>query len=387
MTFLYYNKEKECFFHKEASSLLFGKKMLQKAYDSDPFSYSFSVKLYQNRLGPLIGILISPRQLKTNKEVPYEYFLHLHTFLTNSRAFPFFFTAESFKDDYISGYILYQEKWKKIKVPLPDVVYNRISSRKYEQKKKVQRLFKTLKKYNIPFFNKAFFSKEDMHDILNSHPFLKRHIPPTLFFTSKHEAQHFLKTHKKIYVKPIHGRKGKGIFIVDVKENFYVVEDFIETRTYQTFNDFYETELAHKHNKVILQQALPSASFQDKRYDLRLLMHRSADKFLISGIGVRQAGTQSLTTHVPKGGKIIPFENIHQEINMKQVEEIAHYCGEQLIKLHPFVGEFSIDMLKTPDNRYYVLELNAKPMIFDEEHIRTKGAENLHNLFIELSFL
>jgi hypothetical protein len=42
-------------------------------------------------------------------------------------------------------------------------------------------------------------------------------------------------------------------------------------------------------------------------------------------------------------------------------------------------------MAKSAQGQYYLFEVNAKPMIFDETDIQTQGAKHICNIFYKLT--
>src|SRR5690606_28809043 len=73
-------------------------------------------------------------------------------------AFVYFFTPETLTANgtLVSGWILDGE-WRKQILPLAEVIYNRLPSRKAENQPAVQRLIhETARYYNIALFNKRF---------------------------------------------------------------------------------------------------------------------------------------------------------------------------------------------------------------------------------------
>lgn len=77
-----------------------------------------------------------------------------------------------------------------------------------------------------------------------------------------------------------------------------------------------------------------------------------------------------MTTHVPAGGVVISTEDLPMKTDQEIIEKLVSQCGKQLIAFYDDIGEFSADVGVTPDGKYYIFELNAKPMDFDEAPIK-----------------
>jgi hypothetical protein len=116
------------------------------------------------------------------------------------------------------------------------------------------------------------------------------------------------------------------------------------------------------------------------------LVHRSSNKnFKISGIGVRQSQGQEVTTHVPAGGKIVPFSDLPYQEDKQELQRLAILVGSSLLTFYRNIGEFSMDVGKSENGDLFIFEVNSKPMVFDEDSIRKDGLNHLIQLFSYLA--
>ena len=116
--------------------------------------------------------------------------------------------------------------------------------------------------------------------------------------------------HKAIYLKPREGNRGNGIYTLTQKKDGSLQlkspnhdESFPSLTAYWTM---YEKQL-HAKNYLAQQAILPKKK-NGHRYDYRLLVHYENGLFKITGKAVRMAYIQEITTHVPRGGKIYPYQ-------------------------------------------------------------------------------
>ena len=107
----------------------------------------------------------------------------------------------------------------------------------------------------------------------------QKFMPPTIFTQNLNEIKRFIKTHKKIILKPIHGYGGNDILLLS-KLNLYLIKKFIK-----------------KHGYIMCQKFLPKISKGDKRV------------FIINGkiVGAisRIPKKGSFLSNLSKGGKAI----------------------------------------------------------------------------------
>ena len=107
----------------------------------------------------------------------------------------------------------------------------------------------------------------------------QKFMPPTIFTQNLDEIKKFIKTHKKVILKPIHSYGGNDIHLLS-KLNLYLIKKFIK-----------------KHNYIMCQKFLPKINEGDKRV------------FIINGkiVGAisRIPKKGSFLSNLSKGGKAI----------------------------------------------------------------------------------
>ncbi|RAK19459.1 YheC/D-like protein [Anoxybacillus vitaminiphilus] len=384
---IYYDFEQEKWFHDNDSSYTFGKNAISLPFSEARRScLSFSVVKKGRQLGPLIGIVISNSAVKQLLKGHKRSFEQIHQELKSLGGVCIVFTAENVQTNEIHGYVFSDDKkeWVRVKAPLPDIVYNRIKTRKEERTTESRHFFQFLQQNNIPYFNPSFFTKWQLYQILNSNKILRPYLPATLRISSFNDVITMLNAYGHIYMKPNEGHKGKGIFTLQLngEQRTVVFSNMKHKRTFENITTLFEL---YNLDEYIAQQAIQSDTINGKRYDLRILAHYQNNSFVISGIGVRQSIAQEITTHIPNGGRLIPYEFIKDKNDESLLRHIVVQCGKTLSAHLGLIGEFSLDLGRTPDGHYYIYELNSKPMIFDEPEIQQQGTKNLIRAFHELS--
>ena len=121
----------------------------------------------------------------------------------------------------------------------------------------------------------------------------QKFMPPTIFTQNLNEIKKFIKTHKKVILKPIHSYGGNDIHLLS-KLNLYLIKKFIK-----------------KHNYIMCQKFLPKIIKGDKRV------------FIINGkvVGAisRIPKKNSFLSNLSKGGKAL---NINLTLKEKKISEI-----------------------------------------------------------------
>jgi len=303
----------------------------------------------------------------------------------------------------LKGYVYSpsKKKWVLGERPFPDVVYNRIPYRKFEQLPEVQEVIRDcLSHPTIRFFNPSFFSKWSLFEWLNESRLTRKHIPETVRLTGQSEFARMVRKHRNVYLKPVKGKAGKGIMKVqqlapkrkptDVGGYRLTCQsaDGVESMIFDTLSAMYDVVKRYMDGKeYIAQQGITLAVAGGRPFDLRALVQKNArGEWRVSGIGARVAGASSITTHVPRGGSIgdpakllsTVFGPTSGRSILQQAREIALVLASQIEKGSGHtLGEMSMDLGVDTTGKLWFFEANSKPMKFDEPHIRKKSLRRL----------
>jgi hypothetical protein len=393
MNYLYYDMATERWVQNETNEELFLGRNNQLLPYSGSISHTMlpfpSININNEKVGPLIGTLTGSSKKGFIGNV--RTLVRLQKELHRQGALCITFTPASINKDFIEGfyYLQHKQQWIKVRTPFPDVVYNRIPYRSMEQEPTYKETLEFLEKHNIPYFNPGFFSKWEIYQILTNNKIIANYLPYTVLYDREMKLVDMLNDYKVIYAKTIKGHQGKGIWKITANHAEILAQTPEKEYRFTTLAEALKFlhPIFHK-EKYILQQAVIPDKYEGKRYDLRILSHfnQAQDKYIISGIGIRLSGDQQITTHVPNGGSIIPYSLLDDRLNLLLLQTLINEIGIQLSKgFNQIIGEFSLDIGKSREGLYYIYEVNSKPMVFDEPHIRTQGVENLASLLISLS--
>lgn len=286
--------------------------------------------------------------------------------------------------------------WIQQLFPLPQVIYNRIPLRKDELLPESQRVIEgCIRHPNIRIFNPSFFNKWTLFEYLKKSKITRKHIPTTRKLTNQLELGKLLRQHSVLYLKPEHGKAGVGIMrvrciITKTLPYRLTIQDDKSSQTFK-FSSlarlWSKISIYAQEEEYIMQQGIQLATVNQRPFDLRVLIQKNQKGIWdITGIGARVAGELSITTHVPRGGSIEDPEKLlcatfgidGAKKIMARVKQAANLITRQIEKGdgHP-LGEMSMDMGVDAKGSIWFFEANAKPMKFDEPHIRKKSLERL----------
>lgn len=298
-----------------------------------------------------------------------------------------------FKQKKCHGYIwsFTLKRWLQLTFPFPHIFYNRIPYRHDESQPLVQQLLSRLQQLKqVHLYPDSFFDKWLLFQWLQQDSELTQYLPDTKLLT-KESLQQMYHRYGDLYLKPIHGKAGQGMIrMTQQGEQVQVIHQLKNRRNHWKFSSLPKAiETIHlliKSKDYLVQQAIPLAQVKQSPFDIRILVMRDGQgKWKVTGIGVRVAGQGGITTHVPQGGRIISFQQMVQQVFPKrnfhefeqQVEQIALLVAHNLERIQPKLAEFSMDLGVTAQGSFWIFEANAKPMKFDEPHIRQRSLQRL----------
>ncbi|MEH7544785.1 YheC/YheD family endospore coat-associated protein [Neobacillus vireti] len=336
---------------------------------------------------PLIGILTASKSdgaIAGNGPL----FIEIQKKLISLNGISFVFIPEEVETNYINGYSYSPEEncWKKGSFPLPDLVYNRIPFRSSEKDVKSQWLFAYLQEKKIPFFNPCFIDKYKLFQLLKKDSILRDYLPETILVQEQYELLDFLMKFGGIYLKPTQSSKGKGIVRLRLNGPSEIqLKGINKQDSYPSFTHFWEKWAEELFKKQYLaQEEILSAEYEGKRFDFRILAHGNQDDYTLTGVGIRLSQEQEITTHIPTGGRLLPYHLFQSNEHDEFFQTIISNIGKSLSSQFGYFGEFTIDAGLSKTGRYYIYEVNSKPMSFDETDIEERKIENLCRLFLQL---
>ncbi|SDT27544.1 YheC/D like ATP-grasp [Paenibacillaceae bacterium GAS479] len=310
-------------------------------------------------------------------------------------------TARSLKltQPLLYGFSLNEEtdEWERGLFPFPDLVYNRIPLREDELQPNVQRkLSQLLESPRVKgVFNPSFFNKWELFEWLKNSQITRSYIPTTRKMATSSGLIRMMSKHPYLYLKPVSGKAGKGIMTIRIMEGTTLpyrlrIQQKKKSCTYNcsTVSKLWSRILKESSGEeYIAQQGIDLASYEERQFDLRALVQKNTvGKWSVTGIGARVAGTKSITTHVPRGGSIEdPEKLLVHTFGAEKARELLGKSRLACMQLAKQIesasgriyGEMSMDLGVDENGNLWFFEANAKPMKFDEPHIRKKSLERI----------
>lgn len=375
-----------------------GKRVALSSSSPQPGSIATRVRIVNDRgtlsIGPLIGILTVRRgnDFKGSKKN----FIDIIQTAKRMGALVYVFNVEDIQwSTKTTSAFLFNENhasWNYVpNMPLPHVVYNRIPYREDEEKDYVRSALKQLSSMpSLHLFNSQFFNKWHLYERLGRDSKVSHYVPDTVKFGSSKDLQRMLNKYPLLYLKPIDGKAGKGIMTIEQHSAAWVLKQRVGTKliskSFQNERQIWSQLRSKTESGYVIQQGIHLATYDGRLFDIRALVQKDGTgTFSISGIGIRVAGKNSITTHVPRGGSIAsPDAVLKRLMSEEQYEEFIQRLKNTILELasaledhYPGLGEMSMDIGLDKGGQLWFFEANAKPMKFDEPHIRKTSLERI----------
>ncbi|NMO95508.1 YheC/YheD family protein [Paenibacillus lemnae] len=335
------------------------------------------------KVGPVIGVMIG----RYDPQEPQKPFGSISSFCMEmihaSRklgAFVYFFTPDMIGPTISSlEGVWYDSGWKKGSVPAPDVINNRLATRKLENSPRVQHFMKEVKsRYNTPVFNEKFLDKSDVFEALGTDERLGRYLPESYLLKNYPTLKKMCASYPTVFLKPVRGSLGKGIIRISRQTDgtYHTLTTSLEgtkRKPYATLQKLYNGLSAKlMKERYQIQQGLNLIRNQKRNVDFRALVHKNQKgKWSVTSIVGRIAGGNHFVSNLARGGTLttvkealagssIPL-NAKQQVPSR-MEQAALEIAKGVESSIPFhFGELGIDLAVDTTGRIWLLEVNSKP--------------------------
>lgn len=361
------------------------------------------------RIGPLVGILTASASSGPNALFGTRTGLIRNLLrVGRMRACAFAFRPRDidWTNERVHGFFLSPGgRFVRKSVPLPDVVYNRLPSRKAEKLQSMEQFKERFVRRRIPFFNWSFFEKWDVYRLLAGDPAAK-YVPESYFNPSGSRIREMLQKHSFVYLKPTGGSLGNGIFRLTYhpRKGYFFRYRQGGKNLLLRFDRF--THLLARLNRgnrmrnYVIQQGIRLIELDRCPIDFRFHMNKNGNnEWVAAGIGAKRAGRGSVTTHVRSGGKLMSPETALNRIygSSAKAEEVLNKAKHAAIQLAEAIernyphrlGELGFDIGIDQKENIWMFEANAKPgrSIFKHPSLKSQGAATLRHIFEYSAYL
>lgn len=342
-------------------------------------------KLNTLKLGPLISVLIN-KETPENLLKPFgnisSFCRELADACMNHGAAVYFFTPASItsQSTWMNGWV-FDGEWKKKLMPLAEVIYNRLPSRKIESQSYVQHFFRHIRKHhNIAIFNERFLDKHDVFHALKNDDEVNNYLPESHLLENLATLKEMYNKHRVLYLKPVQGSLGKGIYRITSldQQKMILLESATKMNSkpikFPNISTLYRSiKPKLKQRQYQLQQGLSVIQIGPRPVDFRALVQKNATgNWSITSIVARTAGDEKFVANLASGGTIdtvintLPRTNLLQHISSEEMlislKRAAISIAEAIDRnIDAHFGELGVDLAIDVQGKVWLLEVNSKP--------------------------
>ncbi|MFK7694105.1 YheC/YheD family protein [Paenibacillus sp. HJGM_3] len=258
-------------------------------------------------------------------------------------------------------------KWMFRRFAFPRSVYNRCYD--LERIKVMRRLEHVIGRQTC-FNHTNKFNKFEVHThLLES---LAPYLPETILYRPE-EVVSFLEKHNVIYLKPVYGLQGKGVYRVERKESGEIHIGYHHFSPNTILPDsgklLKHLEGLIRKKPYIIQQGIPIQQVNEQTFDLRVLVQKNGSgEWSVTNVVSRIAHKGCYNTSISETiclseEALRPFYAPEQiEVVRLFIESVSVTAAQQLETrsgLH--LGELSVDFALDNDRHFWIIELNGNP--------------------------
>ncbi|NLN86549.1 MAG: YheC/YheD family protein [Syntrophomonadaceae bacterium] len=335
-------------------------------------------------IGPLIGVLIDflPNREEYDPKSIQAELIYLSTLGNKLPGQCFIFTPGGINWDSqtVTGYVwrhggMERRRWSSARYPLPDVVYDRISTRRAQTRSKKIRL-RLMNMPHLHYFNPSFLNKWRVHQLLAENPELHQYLPET-HILNQNNLEVMAEMYKVLYIKPSNGSLGSRIIKTNVGKNKLHYTIYNHGRRSGQADNVAEllraTKITRGKRDYIVQQGIDLNTYHGSPFDLRIIIQKNGQgKWLISKKFARVAPRGSSIANLSRGGTAQTSRRVLSRIFqgnrplIKSVnEELRHLCLTVAETLEASVqqtyGELGLDVGIDKRGHPWIIEVNSKP--------------------------
>ncbi|MDT9724777.1 YheC/YheD family protein [Xylanibacillus composti] len=331
-------------------------------------------------LGPVIGVLLG--STSQNASRPFgsttSFCMEMVEAGKLYGGFVYFFTPKQidWREKRIRGWS-YSNGWYQASFPMPEVVYNRLMSRKLEANPSVQHFIREVKsRYGTATFNERYLDKIEVFTALRRDAGARSYLPYSCKYKGYATLKHMLGKYRTVFLKPERGSLGKGI--IKITQNpaggFTCHFSHLNGVTQKSASS---TKQVHnliagraKSSRFQAQQGLNLIRIGGRPVDFRALTHKDENgKWSLTSIVGRIAGSNHFVSNLARGGTLSPAKEALSRAGLKASGAVLQRLKKAALNVAQGVenqipaqfGEFGVDLAVDTAGRVWLLEVNSKP--------------------------
>lgn len=230
---------------------------------------------------------------------------------------------------------------------------------------------------------------------LKQNPLTARNFPETEVFSGD-TLKEFLNRSSFVYVKPIRGREGKGVFRIGKTSNgTYSINGYTNNGSKLDKNFFsleevidflYSSYIQKSLPNYIIQKGISSFTPDGQALGVRVHIQYVQDKWVLGGMLGKLGNRDDGIVNRNRGARALPIQELllqHLQMNHQQtkkieekIEIICLEAGRVFHAEHDWLQECGIDIGIDQSGEIWIFEVNMRPSIKFFYHLDDKSIVN-----------
>ncbi|HEX3043655.1 MAG TPA: YheC/YheD family protein [Bacillota bacterium] len=334
----------------------------------------YEINIIHNEIviGPYIGLLVSNEERKLtssrlNKMLVYvKEYAKLH-----GAVVVFALNQVDQKNRLIEGYCFHPGRgcWQRGIFPYPASIYRTIGLSPEWKNHFLAALGERI-------FNSRFFNKWEMIQWFSKEPAIAPYLPETVLYQAPEDLLEMIQRFSKIYIKPILGLQGRGIFRLCVENQRLILEYRERGGNRRTI--FPDQGQVVKYlgerlrpGRYLVQQAIDLLEYKGGLIDFRCVVQKNqANQWICQAIIGRSGVKESIVSNISSGGAAFTAENILRKAmpgseavvaeTQNKIAALALKVCNQLDEYGINLGTLGLDIGLDSQGRLWLIEINNR---------------------------
>lgn len=348
------------------------KRLMLELYLPEYPTYEINISNNKITLGPSIGLLVAEQDNQLSIIRLRKMFNYINDY-SNIHGAIIVFTLDKVDTSnlLIEGYCYnpIKDSWDRGIFPYPLAIFRTIGL-----SDKWKKHFLTI--IGDSLFNNRYFNKWEMYQWFSTDHKMRQYLPPTDLYHSPQELIDFIEKYKKVYIKPVSGLRGRGVYQVTLEKNKITFKhresDLNNIDTVKTLNEaLVYIENHFQNGKHLVQRSIDLVKYLDGVIDFRCIMQKNQSaqwecKAIIGRKGVKD----SVVSNISSGGRAyrgldllkkaleLPDENASALYN--KIQSLAIEISKCLDDYGINCGSIGLDIGVDTQGNLWLIEINNR---------------------------
>ncbi|EEG78104.1 YheC/YheD family endospore coat-associated protein [Dethiobacter alkaliphilus] len=340
------------------------------------------IKRNSIKIGPVIGVLTAKRLLEkymSGKSTREEFDFYADAGEeSSSLVYIFSLSDVNRQDKSVEGYLRVRDHggipgWQQRRLPLPDVIHNRISFPRGSTKDQEISLLKQEMQNMMAINRITAFSKWQIAKLLQNDSQARAYIPETKLLQGPETIREMTLKHATVYLKPVRRSLGLGIIKLAKSSPEHYVASYRTDDNNESAKGKIEDLLVGLEDIMggrlyIVQQGIDLAHINGKPFDLRVTVQKDGTgAWSLSSWGTRVGVSGSHITNVASGGQGLPIEKVLGAVFAgkyasitEEIHKVSIIICEALERGLQDIGDVGLDIGIDTGGKPYLIEVNFR---------------------------